>query len=79
MSSSTKVEHKAVYDLGRKELKNRTEMKLDSGLKVRGSVCCALPLPWVGGCQRLIPHDPCCPNWPRRSASTTVTRQTWSA
>lgn len=42
-SSTTKVEHKAVYDLGRKELKNRTEIKLDSGLKV-GCRCV-----WVGG------------------------------
>lgn len=34
--SATKVEHKAVYDLGKKELKNRTEVKFqDSGLKVR--------------------------------------------
>jgi len=32
--SSTKVEHKAVYDLAKKELKNRTEIKLDSGIKV---------------------------------------------
>lgn len=45
MSSSTKVEHKAVYDLARKELKNRTEIKLDSGLKV-GCRCV-----WVGGCR----------------------------
>jgi hypothetical protein len=32
--SSTKVEHKAFYDLAKKELKNRTEIKLDSGHKV---------------------------------------------
>lgn len=32
--SATKVEHKAVYDLSKKELKNRTEVKLDSGSKV---------------------------------------------
>jgi hypothetical protein len=34
MASATKVEHKAVYDLAKKELKNRTEVKLDSGIKV---------------------------------------------
>jgi hypothetical protein len=32
--SSTKIEHKAVYDLAKKELKSRTEIKLDSGCKV---------------------------------------------
>lgn len=36
--SATKVEHKAVYDLAKKELKNRTEVKLDSGVKV----CCSI-------------------------------------
>eukprot|EP00879_Flechtneria_rotunda_P010243 GHRR01010709.1.p1 GENE.GHRR01010709.1~~GHRR01010709.1.p1 ORF type:complete len:124 (+),score=33.53 GHRR01010709.1:83-454(+) len=29
-----KVTNKSVYDLGKKELKNRTELKLDSGLKI---------------------------------------------
>jgi hypothetical protein len=33
------VEHKAVYDLAKKELKNRTEVKLSSGAKVRVCVC----------------------------------------
>lgn len=42
--SPTKVEHKAVYDLGKKELKNRTEIKLDSGIKV----CCWPPGPSQG-------------------------------
>eukprot|EP00878_Enallax_costatus_P009540 GHUV01009970.1.p1 GENE.GHUV01009970.1~~GHUV01009970.1.p1 ORF type:complete len:211 (+),score=43.88 GHUV01009970.1:118-750(+) len=31
---STKVTHKSVYDLAKKELKNRTEVKSDSGLKI---------------------------------------------
>lgn len=34
---SIKLTNKSVYDLGKKELKNRTELKLDSGLKVQAS------------------------------------------
>jgi hypothetical protein len=32
---STKVTNKSVYDLQRKELKNRTEFKFEDGLKVQ--------------------------------------------
>jgi len=32
---STKVTNKSVYDLQRKELKNRTELKFEDGLKVQ--------------------------------------------
>lgn len=35
---STKVTNKSVYDLAKKELKNRSEIKLDSGLKVPGTI-----------------------------------------
>lgn len=31
-----KLQNKSVYDLGKKELNNRTEAKFDSGLKVIG-------------------------------------------
>lgn len=72
-SSTKKVEHKAVYDLGRKELKNRTEIKLDSGLKV-GCRCTAGG--WVGAATLSSSLTPEAPNWPCRSVSTTVTRQT---
>jgi hypothetical protein len=34
-----KVSNKSVYDLQKKELKNRTEVKFDTGLKVMVSNC----------------------------------------
>jgi hypothetical protein len=34
-SAMAKVQQKAVYDLSKKDLRNRTEVKFDNGLKAR--------------------------------------------